>query len=311
MDINLQQLRMLREVAELGTIAAAAQSLGYTSSAVSQQLNGLEKATSVAVLERVGRNVRLTDAGRELVVHAESLLRGLESAQAAMERVVNEARGEIRLSVYESVASTLLVPVLTRLAADHPQLRLRTREIEPDRAIDAVANGDTDLALGLDYPVAPMPPRRDLVRFDLADDPYRLVVPHDDPLPGPRVALSEVAERPFITSPTSGSCGRCELAVCHQAGFEPDIVHQLDDFSITLTLVAAGHGVAIVPELALGDVPAGVRTIELDRPWSRRIQLIHRTASAERPAVLAVRNALAAEVAAFTARTGRLRPLAP
>ena len=297
MDMSLQQLRMLREVAHRGTIAAAAESLGYTASAVSQQLGGLEKATGVAVLERVGRNVRLTDAGRELVRHAEELLRGMEAAQVAMERVGTEARGVLDVTVYESVAATLLAPLLADLAARHEGLELRTRQMDPDAAIDALAGGDIDLAFAIDYPNAPAAPRDGVERYSIAWDRFHAVLPIDDPAPGPVVALTDLVDRPFIASPPGLSCGRFLVAACRDAGFEPDIRHQLDDYPTSLHLVAAGQGVALVPDLGLVQVPPGLRILDLDPPLSRTVQLAYRQASATRPAVVAVRESLERVVA--------------
>ena len=292
MDMSLQQLRMLREVANRGTIAAAAESLGYTASAVSQRLGGLEKSTGVAVLQRVGRNVRLTDAGRELVRHAEQLLRGMEAAQVAMERVGGEVRGVLDLTVYESVAATMLAPLLELLASRYPDLRLRTRQYDPDAALAALAAGDIDLAFTIDYRHAPAAPIDDIVRYSVAEDRFHLAVPSDDPLRKPVVALAELADRQFIASPPALSCGRWILAACREAGFEPDIVHQLDDFPTSLHLVAAGQGIALVPDLGLVHVPPGVRILDPDPSLSRTIQLAYRSASEDRPAVLAVRDAL-------------------
>lgn len=292
MEMTFQHLRLLREVANRGTIAAAAGALGYTPSAVSQQLTGLEKSTGVAVLERVGRNVRLTDAGRELVRHATGLLAGMEAAQIAVERVNNEVRGEVELSVYESVASTLLAPLLARLGERYPDLLLRTRQLDPDDAIEAVAMGDLDLAFSIDYAHAPAAPRKDVIRETVLEDQFYLVVPTDDPLTGPVIALDDVAERAFIASPRTCSCGRCVVTACRSAGFEPDIVHQLDDYPTTLRLVAAGQGVSLVPTLGLTHLPDDVRLLILDPPLSRHIQLAYRTASAERPAIQAIRQTL-------------------
>ena len=292
MDMSLQQLRMLREVANRGTIAAAAESMGYTASAVSQRLGGLEKSTGVAVLERVGRNVRLTDAGRELVRHADRLLRGMEEAQVAMERVGGEVKGVLDLTVYESVAATLLAPLLELLSSRYPDLHLRTRQFDPDAALDALAAGDIDLAFAIDYRHAPAAPRDDVVRYSVAEDRFHVAVPADDPLEGPVVALADLADRRFIASPPALSCGRCIVTACRDAGFEPNIVHQLDDYPTSLHLVAAGQGISLVPDLGLTYVPSGVRILGLDPPLSRTIQLAYRSASENRPAVVAVREAL-------------------
>jgi len=291
-DINMQQLRMLREVATRKTIAAAAASLGYTPSAVSQQLTNLEKATGIAVLERVGRNVRFTDAGRELVRHADEILAGLEAAQVAVERINNEVRGQLEMTVYESVAATLLPRLLSHLRARHPELDLRTRQLDPDLAVDALARGDIDLAFTIDYRHTPSPPRDDVIRFPLLEDRFHVVVPEGDPIVGPTVRLAELADRAFVSSPPSYSCGRCVVMACRDAGFEPDIVHQLDDYPTTLHLVAAGQGIALVPDLGLVERPPGVRLVALHDDVSRTVQIAYRSASAERPSIVAVRETL-------------------
>ena len=299
MDFTLQQLRLLREVATRGTIAAAATAVGYTPSAVSQQLAGLERAVGMAVLERVGRNVRLTDAGRELVDHANQLLTDVEAAQVALERVAGEARGQLLVSIYQSVGSTLLAPLLSLLATRHPDLQLRTQFFDqnPDEAIDRLAMGELDLAFAKDYPDAPEEPRDGIVRELLLDDRFALVVADDDPLTGPTVSLDQLADRPFIASPPGVSCGRRVVTACRQHGFEPNIVHELDDYPTAMQLVAAGVGISLIPSLGLVHAPPGVRAIALDEPVSRHVQLAFREASADRPAVVAVRAALADVIA--------------
>ena len=296
MDMSIQQLRMLREVAVRGTIVAAASSLGYTPSAVSQQLTGLERATGVAVLERVGRNVRLTDAGRELVRHAGDLLTSLEAARAAMEQVGGEVAGTLELSVYESVAVTMLVPLLERLQADHPALRIRTRQLDVEPALEAVAAGAVDVAFTLDYAHAPMSQRAGVTSTSLCEDVFHLVVPADDEVGARTAPLAAFAGRRFIAPALATSCGSSVVVACRTAGFEPDIAHQIDDFPTMVRLVAAGAGIALVPDLALVALPAGVRVVDIDKPVSRTIQLAYRTASAGRPAVTAVRDALLAIV---------------
>ncbi len=291
MDLTLQQLRMLRELADVGTIAATAQSLGYTPSAVSQQLSALERAVGQPLLERVGRNVRFTDAGRVLADHARTVLDQVEAAHTALEQVAAQVRGEIAVAVFESVASTLLPAMLTLLGARHPELRLRTRQMEPHAVLDVLARGELDIAFTIDYPHAPAPQRDDIVRYTVTDDDFRLVVAADDPLRGPRVPLSSLSGRPMIAEPPGTSCGQCILVACRAAGFEPDLVHQLEDYTTALHLVAAGHGSALVPDLGLEAVPPGLRVLDTDPPVQRTIQLAYRCGSADRPAIRAVRDA--------------------
>ncbi len=302
MDLTLQQLRTLREVAARGTIAAAADALGYTPSAVSQQLSGLRKAVGVEVLERIGRNVQLTDAGRELVRHAGEVLERVEVAQVAIERVTNEVRGQLTINVYESVASTLLVPLLQALRVRHPDLVLRSKELIPDLAADSVAAGHSDLAFGIDYRHSPAAPRSDVVRETVAEDAFRLCVADGDPLADRHPAVVDLGElngRDFIAESPEGHCGRCVLLACRRHGFEPTLVHELDDYPTALQLVAAGEGITLVPDLALVAIPPGVRVLDLAQPVGRTIQLLYRTASADRPAIQAVRSVLADVVADY------------
>jgi len=247
----------------------------------------------VAVLERVGRNVRLTDAGRELVRHAEDLLAGMEAARVAVERLSGEVRGCLQVTVFESVAGTLLVPLLDRLKERHPELQLRTIQMDPDLAMDALASGDLDLAFAIDYPHAPAPRREDITRFSLLEDVLRLVVPADDPLADAgTVRLADLADRPFISSPVGLSCGRCVVVACRDAGFEPDVAHQVDDFATSLHLVRAGQGVALIPDLGLIDLSPELRAVDIDPPVSRLVQLAYRATNVERPAIVAVQEVL-------------------
>ena len=287
MDLTIQQLRMLREVAEQGTIGAAAAQLGYTASAVSQQLAGVERVTGVPVLERVGRNVFLTDAGRELVSHAALVLAQLEEAKASVERVTQRAAGTLRVGMIESVASTMVPLLLPRLAEGFPDLTIRTRQVDPDLAVLDVRSGDLDLAFTVAYPNAPVTRDDRLERTLVCRDWFKVVVRDDDPIVDDVVELEELAGRPMIASPPDMACGRCILVACRDAGFEPDIAHKLDDYPTVLHLVAAGAGVGLVPDLGLRSLPEGVRAVTLKAPVCRTVDLVWRASSRERPAVTA------------------------
>ncbi|MGI9623140.1 MAG: LysR family transcriptional regulator, partial [Acidimicrobiales bacterium] len=286
MDINLRQLQMLREVAERGTMAAAAESLGYTPSAISQQLNALERSTGTDLLERVGRNVRLTDAGRDLVGHAEVMLAELERARVSLESVGTEPRGPVSLAIVESLASTVLPRLLEALTNEHPEVELWTRQLEPHDAYTAIQLGELDLTFDMAYPHAPAPQPEGLVRTNMFNDWFSLVVPEDDELEG-TVDLSDLSDRPFIASPPT-SCGRCVTMACREAGFEPELRHQVDDYPATLRLVAGHGGIALVPELGLTVQPPGIRVLELKVPVRRTVGITSRENASERPAVAAV-----------------------
>ncbi|NNE95340.1 MAG: LysR family transcriptional regulator [Acidimicrobiales bacterium] len=297
MDLSIQQLRMLREVAELGTIAAAADGLGYTPSAVSQQLAAIEKSTGVAVLERVGRNVQLTDAGRELVLHADIVLAELERAQASLERVKGRAEGTVRLGLSESMASRFLPPLLRQAAAEHPNLEIRTEEFPSESSgVEAVRSGQLDACFVMAVSHSPV---HDGIIFEpLFRDWFRIVVQTDSGWGRGRseMSLNELADAPFVLAPRRVWCGRLIHNACQQAGFSPNVVHEIDDYPATLNVVAAGAGVSLVPELGLAQRPDGVRILDIAAPFCRTVELAYRQSAASRPATSALVD-LAGEVA--------------
>ncbi len=282
MDLTVQQLKMLRAVAGTGTIAAAAKTLGYTPSAVSQQLGTIEKSTGVAVLERVGRNVQLTDAGRELVHHADVVLAQLEEASAALERVQTEVAGTIRVGIVESVAATLLPRVLRRLRDEYPRLDVRTLQTE---SIEAVRTGELDVTFVIDYPRQVLEVAATITRTLVCRDWYRAIVPEDWVSPADPLPMTVLVSETLIASPPHMSCGRCMQLAFAAEQLELDITHQIDDYQTIMHLVAAGAGIGLVPDLGLWNMPRGVRQIDLAPATHRRVELAYRTSSAGRPAI--------------------------
>jgi len=153
-------------------------------------------------------------------------------------------------------------------------------------------HGTVDLAFAIDYAIAPAPAYPDIERWTIMEDSFHVFVAEDDPLTATTVELAALADRRFICSPTEMSCGRWVRAACQAAGFEPLIAHALVDYPASLRLVAAGTGIALVPDLGLVDPPPGIRQVELSEPLTRSIQLAVRRSSAERPALLAIREIL-------------------
>ncbi|MFW2383112.1 MAG: LysR family transcriptional regulator [Acidimicrobiales bacterium] len=297
MDLSIQQLRMLREVSELGTIAAAAEALGYTPSAVSQQLASIERTTGVEVLERVGRNVQLTDAGRELVIHADIVLGELERAQASLERVKGDIAGTVRVGLSESMASRFLPPLLQMAARRHPELIIRTEEFPSESSgVEAVRSGRLDACFVMAASHAPI---QDGIIFEpLFRDWFRIVVQEDSDWGHGRneMALNELADAPFVLAPFRVWCGRLIHGACQDAGFSPNVVHEIDDYPATLNVVAAGAGVSLVPELGLAHQPGGLRVLDISTPFCRTVELAYRQSSATRPAISALVN-LAGDIA--------------
>jgi len=293
--LDVRRLRVLRELAARGTVAATAEALGYTPPAVSQQLASLEREAGVALLERNGRLRRLTPAGEELVAHTEAVLTALEAAEAALERVTTTVAGTVRLAAINSIQNRLLPEMLGTLAARHPDLRLTTRELEPADSLPALKLGELDVALAAEYDFAPIEPDPALERHVLAEDPNRLAVPAAHPAaaePPGSVPIEELAAGPWIAGREGTFCHATVINTCRRAGVEPDVVHRTNDFDVSYALVAAGAGIAIVPDLA-GSPPPGVALVEPAGGLpGRRLFAAVRTGAVERPAVAAVLDEL-------------------
>lgn len=301
MDLSIQQLRMLREVSRLGTITAAAKELGYTPSAVSQQLAQAEKVSGVAMLERAGRNVFLTDAGHELVGHATLILEQLERAQTAIERVQGQIAGEIRLGFMESIAVTLLGPIMDRLRA-HTELKLRTMGVDAENPIELIRAGEIDVSFVVGAHNAPTEVPAGFHRTMLFRDWFRVVVPTDHPEAKLRrgsgtnkpIDLAKLADDDLIAPPANDSCGLAAVEAFREAGLEPSIAHRVADYSPSLRLVDAGVGVALIPDLGLRGrpIPKGATVIDMSTPRHRTVELITKASSAQRPAMVALTDAV-------------------
>src|SRR4051794_8366065 len=290
--LDVRRLRVLREFAARGTIAATADALGYTPPAVSQQLAALEREAGVDLLERNGRTRRLTPAGQELVSRTEAVLRELEAAEAALARTTTSVAGVVRAASFPSAHRALLPPALARLAREHPDLEIHTRELEPEDSIPKLKLGELDLVTAQESPFGPQPDAPALERTPLREDPIRLAVPADRARG--RADVSEHADTPWIAGREGSFCHEVVLHVCRAAGFEPRIAHFTNDFATAYGLVAAGVGFALVPDLA-GPPPAGVEIVETRQAVpSRRIFAAVRSGSGARPAVAACLEALRA-----------------
>src|SRR4051794_10386893 len=180
--LELRRLRLLKELHERGTIAAVAEALRFTPSAVSQQLAVLEVEAGVRLLEPAGRGVRLTDPALVLVGHAARLLEGAELAEAELAAAAGEVTGRARVAAFQSVALRLAAPALQALARGAPGLRCELVEAEPEQALPALALGDFDLVLADEWPHEPHPRPHGVERHDLHRDPVALVLPERHPL---------------------------------------------------------------------------------------------------------------------------------
>jgi DNA-binding transcriptional LysR family regulator len=291
--LDLRRLRLLRELHERGTIAAVADALQFTPSAISQQLAMLERETGVTLLERAGRGVRLTDPALVLVGHAEVLLAEAARAEADLAAAVGSVTGRARIASFQSAARRLAIPAMAQLAVEAPGLRCELVGGEPEDMLPALALGDVDLVVGDEWEHAPwrMPPG--LVSHQLVLDEVVLILPADHPAARRRrraVPMTELAAAPWITGPRGLGWDELTERLCRERGrFTPQVRHRMNDGIVAAALVADGLGVALMPELALpGDDPRIVVRSVAGTPPTRRVAAVTRTSDAARPSTQAV-----------------------
>ncbi|MBB5936623.1 LysR family transcriptional regulator [Streptomyces zagrosensis] len=334
--LDVRRLRLLRELALRGTIVAVAEALTFTPSAVSQQLSALEREAGVPLLERTGRRVTLTPAGHRLVRHAEAVLERLEQAAAELIDTRQGLAGPLRIGTFPTAARAIVPAALMALAREHPQLEPMVSEVDPAAVADALRARELEVALVHDYDFvparvepglsteplcteamylaspnaphsshAPHGPHGPHGLTDASDATYApaaapyapAAAPHPPTAaerPGPGIAAWRDA--PWITATPGTLCHTMTIRACQAAGFTPRVRHQVDEFATVLALVAAGQGVALVPQLGLAyPYPHVVLT---PMAMSRRTRIAFRSGAGQHPAVAAVATALRSVVPA-------------
>ncbi|MEC4020586.1 LysR family transcriptional regulator [Streptomyces sp. H27-D2] len=291
--LNLDRLRTLSAVARHGSVSAAAEGLHVTTSAVSQQLAKLERETGQQLLAKNGRGVRLTDAGRLLSDHAARILSQVEVAQADLEAHRGQPVGDLFLGAFPTAARGLFPAALAALREEHPQLRARLQEMEPEAAVPRVVRGDIDLAVVLDWYNKPLPMPEGLAKAPLLDDPADVAMPADHPLADRcEVDLEEFADDEWVSWPDGEFCHDWLMLTLRGKGIEPRVSHMAEEHHTQLALVAAGLGVAIAPRLGRGPVPEGVRVVPVRHTMRRHIYAVWRADADRRPSIRAAVDAL-------------------
>ena len=247
--LDIRRMRVLREVARRGSFSAAAEALGYTQPAVSRQIATLEAETGAVLVRRLPHGIRLTDAGRVLVEHTETILARLDEAEAELRAVAGLEAGRLRMSAFPSVAATIVPLAVAEFRDRHPGVELDVEMLEGEDAMPLMKTGELDLVLTNE-------PELDAddgtERVLLFKDPMVAALPAGHPLAQQQaVRLSDLAQEPWMLC-TTRKCpdSRLFFQSCMQAGFEPKIAFQNDDYNAILGFVAAGVGVAMIPELA-------------------------------------------------------------
>ncbi|MFC0849589.1 LysR family transcriptional regulator [Streptomyces noboritoensis] len=292
--LNLERLRTLDAVARHGSVGGAADNLHVTTSAVSQQLAKLEREAGQPLLAKNGRGVRLTDAGRLLAEHAARILSQVQVAQADLEAQRGRVVGELRIAGFATAARGLFPAALTALRADHPQLAVRSDELEAEDSVRGVLLGDLDLAVVLDWYNKPLPLPDGLAKRSVLDDLADVAMPVGHRLAGrSAVDLEEFASDEWVTWPEGEFCHEWLMFTLRGKGVEPRIGHVAREHATQLALVAAGLGVSVAPRLGRGPVPEGVRVVPVRDAMRRHVYAVWRADADRRPSIRAAVEALA------------------
>jgi molybdate transport repressor ModE-like protein len=290
--LDPRRLRALREVDARGSIAAAAQALGYTASAVSQSIAAMERYLDLQLLERTSRGVTLTPAGMRLVEHADVILAHLDAA----EREARALRSQdvaisLTLATFAS-AVDLVVRAAGELARTRPRTELRVVEADPGYSLPALRSGDVDVALTYVNDGLPTIAPSWMEELPLLTEPVLAILPARHPLAErATIRLVELAAERFIAEPAADN-RPFTLVACHAAGFDPVVAGYSSDFGLTTALVARGDAVALIPQMALRETD-GVVALSLSEPdLTRRVYAATRVGNARVPGVAALLGAL-------------------
>ncbi|MER7444966.1 LysR family transcriptional regulator [Micromonospora avicenniae] len=245
-----RHIRTFHEVVRTRSYSAAAQALGYTQPAISQQMKALEREVGTPLFTRVGRRLRLTEAGETLARHTQTILGSMSIAREQMAAIARLRTGLVRVCAFPSANATLVPEAMALLAVEHPGIRVELLEDEPPDSLRRVVQGESDVTLAFTYPGLREEVPGELVEIPLLEDQLTVLLPVGHPMARRRaVQLGDLAQERWIAG-----CLRCRtnfVHECAQLGFTPDIVFTTDDNLAVQALVAQGLGVAMMPGLTL------------------------------------------------------------
>jgi DNA-binding transcriptional LysR family regulator len=258
--LSVQRLRVLREVVQNGSFSRAAEALSYTQSAVSQAVATLEAETGATLVERDRRGVRPTAIGAALVAHADAILARLDAAETDLAAIVTGRGGHLRMASFPTAGSTLMPLAIATFAEAHPGVELSLAEGEPEEVAPRLRAGEFDVALLFEFRDAGERFEKGLRRVDLLEDLMYVALPDGHRLADKQhLRLEDLRGESWIQTSAASPCARHVVRSCHSAGFDPRVSFESDDYQTVLGLVAAGVGVALIPQLALTNIRADIR----------------------------------------------------
>ena len=307
--LNVGRLRVLKEVGYRGSLSAAAAALDYSQSAVSQQISALEAETGMKLLERQPRGVTLTAAGQTLMAHTEAILSRIEAAENAISAIAGLRGGRLRAASFPTAGAALMPLAIASFRAQYPDVELTLAEGEPEEIVPRLGAGQLDLALLFEFADDDLDLDGTSV-VPLLEDPMYLAMPRTHRLAArSRVRLEDFVEDAWVQTSSSSPCARHVVRCCHAAGFEPRVSFESDDYQTVQGLVAAGVGVALIPELALSAVRDDI-TVRALSPTPPRRQVIAALPDSARlvPAAPAMLGILQATATSYAASPGHVSP---
>jgi DNA-binding transcriptional LysR family regulator len=284
--LDVKRLRILREVAQRGSFSAAADELYLSQSAVSQQIATLEREVRMKLLDRTREGPKLTEAGRVLVSHADAAIARLEEAERELAAIAGLEGGELRLASFPSASATLLTEAVSIFHERHPNVRLSIADAEPEESLPRLRGGELDLALSFDYPTVPSAEDRDLERTLILTESMHLAVPKRHPLAErPVVPMAELSDERWLCGSRPSNCGEVIFRACRDAGFEPNVGFESDDYHVMQGFISAGLGFTLLPDLALPTLRDDLVVRATDPPApERRVWAATRAEGARSPA---------------------------
>ena len=323
---------MLHEFAARGSIARTAEALGYTPSAVSQQLAVLEREAGTPLLDRTARSAGLTAAGRRLAVHAERILAMVEEAESDLSAQAAEPSGRVVVTAFPS-AAVAFAPALARSLRAHPKLSLLLREADPAEGLQLVRSGEVEAAIVDDWTgrlsaLVASPPGHAgmdgagdgagadhgqgvLSYYHLVRDPLVLVVARDHPAANPDlpVDLRALRNEPWLAAPSGEPSRQATDRLLAAVGLTPPVPSEFEGLGTVANLVARGLGIAIMPRLAVGAYERRlvVRELPAGLDLARDVFAVARTASVARPSVAVIVSALRGAARSISHRAGSTR----
>jgi DNA-binding transcriptional LysR family regulator len=292
--LNASRLSALREVVAHGSFSAAADALSYSQSAVSQAIATLEGEVGARLIERDRRGVRPTAAGAALAAHAEGILARMDDAEAEVAAITGGRGGRLRIASFPTAGATLVPEAVARFRASHPGVEVSLAEGESEQIAPRLRGGEFDIVLLFEFAGVGERLGAGMRRFELLDDPLHLALPAGHRLAGRKtLRLEDLRDEAWVQTSAASPCARHVVRSCHAAGFEPRVSFESDDYLTVQGLVAAGVGVALIPQLALSTVRPDIRVRALDpRSPVRRIFAATPRAAAVTPAVATMLDVL-------------------